>query len=374
MIEQRIENENGNENDLIYSDNFIPNYEEQACCNNVIFSTFGNNSIFSYINDICFKDIPINDQEILNNIDEEVKTPLCSNKKKTPNENSNKEENNKINEDEDEKDNNNIEKKSDSVFNIGNENNNILINNERNLNLIRNSLASNPSNDSAAEPIMAIKRNNTMDIQLQNKNKNNNINNNNNNNNNTLNRNNTNANIFTTIANIFKELFDKKNNQPENKEINNNEDEKSESELSLKKRPILKTILNRDSDSPIKLKNYKNYKLKSNNNKNLHKNEKRENLYDDILILKTSEKNDENIAELVSVIPAFIVKEKNKNNECNNKHCPICLGEFMVGEKESSLPCLHCFHSNCIEKWFKRSKFCPVCKLQISWESLNPDF
>ena len=46
----------------------------------------------------------------------------------------------------------------------------------------------------------------------------------------------------------------------------------------------------------------------------------------------------------------------------------------MIGDKESSLPCLHCFHSNCIEKWLKRSKFCPVCKLTISWESLNPKF
>ena len=274
---QRIENEN--ENDLIYNDNFIPNYEEQACCQNLMFSAFGNNSILSYINDICFKDIPINDQEIINEINQEVKTPLCSNKKKTPNEYNNNVNNNNINNSKD-----NIDKESksnsNSILNIGNENNNILINNERNYNLIRNSLASNPSNDSAAEPIMAIRRNNTMDTKVQNKNKKIIINNNNN----TLIMNNTNNNFFTKFAEIFKDFFNKK-------EKNENEDDKSESQLSLKKRPILRRILNKDINSPLRINNFKNYKIKSNNKNNSFKNEKREILYDDILILKTSEDN-----------------------------------------------------------------------------------
>ena len=164
------------DNDIIYSDNFIKNYEEQACCHNIIFSTFGNTSIFSYINDICFKDIPINDQEIINQMNQEVKTPLCSNKKNTPKENENN-NNNAINLNKNDiidnfNDNIDIDKESNNFLNIGNENNNILINNEINYNLIRNSLASNPSNDSAAEPIMAFRRNYSMDNQLQKKNKN----------------------------------------------------------------------------------------------------------------------------------------------------------------------------------------------------------
>ena len=40
----RIYNEN-NENDLFYNSNEVSKYEEQACCNNCIFSTFSNNNI-----------------------------------------------------------------------------------------------------------------------------------------------------------------------------------------------------------------------------------------------------------------------------------------------------------------------------------------
>ena len=80
----RINNENNNKNEkgLLYNDNEVSNYEEEACCNNIFFSVFSNNNIFSYINDICFKDIPIDDEEIINNLNQEIKTPLCSNKKK----------------------------------------------------------------------------------------------------------------------------------------------------------------------------------------------------------------------------------------------------------------------------------------------------
>ena len=321
----RIDNEK-KENDIIYSDNNIPNYEEQACCSNFLSSTFGNNNIFSYINDVCFKDIPINDEEIMSNINinQEIKTPLCSNKKKvTPEEN-------------------------------------IIINNEKkensNQNLIRNSIISNPSNDSAAEPIIPLRRNNTVVIQKENNGNKNGIN--------------VKTNIFTNIANIFRDFFeDKKENVDD--DLSDKQSSNSNYKHENIKRPMLRRFFNKDKSNKNKIIKNKN---NINDSKNSYKEDEREIFFDDILALKISENNDENLKKLVSAIPAFIVKEKNKNNESNNKNCPICLGEFMVGEKESSLPCLHCFHSNCIEKWLKRSKFCPVCKLQISWESLNPKF
>ena len=161
----RIDSEK-KENELIYSDNHIPNYEEQACCSNFL-SLLGNNNVFGYINEVCFKDIPINDQELIDNINinQEIKTPLCSNKKKiTPN---------------------------DDIIINNNNNNNIVISNQ---NLIRNSLASNPSNDSAAEPIIPLRRTNTGNIE---KDKDNNINGNNN----------SKTNNFTNLANIFRDLF-----------------------------------------------------------------------------------------------------------------------------------------------------------------------
>ena len=329
----RIDSEK-KENELIYSDNHIPNYEEQACCSNFL-SSFGNNNVFGYINDVCFKDIPINDQELIDNINinQEIKTPLCSNKKKiTPN---------------------------DDII-INNNNNNIVISNQ---NLIRNSLASNPSNDSAAEPIIPLRRTNTGNIE---KDKDNNINGNNN----------SKKNFFANLADIFKDLFGDKHENDENNDISDKQSNNSNNILENIKRPVLRRILTNDKTNKIRI-NKNKVENRNNDIKNSSKEEEKEEkeIYlDDILNLKISENNDEDLTKLVSAIPAFIVKEKNKSKDNNNKYCPICLGEYMIGEKESSLPCLHCFHSNCIEKWLKRSKFCPVCKLTISWESLNPKF
>jgi hypothetical protein len=328
-IIHRVESEK-KENELIYSDNHIPNYEEQACCSN-FFSSFGNNNIFGYINDVCFKDIPINDQEIIDNINinQEIKTPLCSSKKKiTP---------------------------DDEI--IINNNNNI-----NNQNIIRNSLASNPSNDSAAEPIIPLRRTNTGNIE---KDKDNNI----------KGINNSKTNFFTNLANIFRDLFGDKQQNDENNDISDKQSNNSNNILENIKRPVLRRILTNDKSNKNRINKNKS-EIKNSDKKNSYKEEEKEIFFDDILNLnlKISENNDEDLTKLVSAIPAFIVKEKNKNKDSNNKYCPICLGEYMIGEKESSLPCLHCFHSNCIEKWLKRSKFCPVCKLTISWESLDPKF
>ena len=330
----RIYNED-NENDLLYNE--VSNYEEQACCNNLFFSTFGNNNnIFSYINDICFKDIPLDDDEEINNFNlnnQEIKTPLCSNKKKllTPNDMIINNENNNSN-------------------NINNQNEN------ENQNLIRNSIRSNPSNDSAAEPIIPLRRNNTVVL----------------NNNNRNNINNKGTSIFMNLTHIFKEFFgDKKN-----KEDDWSDKQSNYSKSSFKKRPILRRLLTNDEENKNRISKNKlsDNNSQSDNNRNSYKEKKRQRIFDEILTLKIEESNEENITDLVSAIPAFIVKDKNKSKENNNKFCPICLGEFKIGEKESSLPCLHFFHSNCIEKWLQRSKFCPVCKLQISWESLHPEF
>ena len=75
------------------------------------------------------------------------------------------------------------------------------------------------------------------------------------------------------------------------------------------------------------------------------------------------------IEEIINFIPTSIIKEENKLNN-NNYKCMICLSNFKIGDKESILPCLHIFHSKCIEKWILRAKTCPICKFDISLESL----
>jgi len=53
-------------------------------------------------------------------------------------------------------------------------------------------------------------------------------------------------------------------------------------------------------------------------------------------------------------------KEK-ESNKCN-----ICLSEFEDGEELRTLPCAHTFHKNCIDKWLKMNKVCPIDRAEIS--------
>eukprot|EP01080_Neovahlkampfia_damariscottae_P012000 gene12000-5400_t len=48
--------------------------------------------------------------------------------------------------------------------------------------------------------------------------------------------------------------------------------------------------------------------------------------------------------------------------------CVICYEEFKIGESVRKLPCLHLFHSNCIDEWLQQSRNCPLCKKDILGE------
>ncbi|XP_076958268.1 RING-H2 finger protein ATL72-like [Bidens hawaiensis] len=47
--------------------------------------------------------------------------------------------------------------------------------------------------------------------------------------------------------------------------------------------------------------------------------------------------------------------------------CPICLGEFMDGEKVRVLPqCNHGFHVRCIDVWLALHSSCPICRRSLA--------
>jgi hypothetical protein len=71
----------------------------------------------------------------------------------------------------------------------------------------------------------------------------------------------------------------------------------------------------------------------------------------------------------MNYIPDSVIKEEKKPDE-NNYQCIICLSAFQVGETASSLPCLHLFHKDCLEKWIVRKRSCPVCNYDLSLESI----
>jgi len=45
-----------------------------------------------------------------------------------------------------------------------------------------------------------------------------------------------------------------------------------------------------------------------------------------------------------------------------NRECVICMNEFVIGDTIRFLPCLHVYHTVCIDDWLMRGSFtCPSC-------------
>ena len=57
--------------------------------------------------------------------------------------------------------------------------------------------------------------------------------------------------------------------------------------------------------------------------------------------------------------------EKYSSKKFNYNECVIC--KEILKEKEiiRVLNCSHIFHINCIDKWFKDNKMCPICKKEV---------
>jgi len=67
------------------------------------------------------------------------------------------------------------------------------------------------------------------------------------------------------------------------------------------------------------------------------------------------------------VISSFPVREfSGPGASCttsdNQTCCSICLEDYSTGSSVKSLPCLHCFHADCIDTWLRLNTTCPVCK------------
>ncbi|KAH9524387.1 hypothetical protein Btru_054376, partial [Bulinus truncatus] len=49
----------------------------------------------------------------------------------------------------------------------------------------------------------------------------------------------------------------------------------------------------------------------------------------------------------------------------HQEKCTICLSEFETGEDVRRLPCMHLFHSECVDQWLATNKNCPICRVDI---------
>lgn len=61
-------------------------------------------------------------------------------------------------------------------------------------------------------------------------------------------------------------------------------------------------------------------------------------------------------------IPVVVYGSENEGSgSCSE--CPICLGEFVDGDKVRVLPnCNHGFHVRCIDTWLGSHSSCPICR------------
>jgi len=76
------------------------------------------------------------------------------------------------------------------------------------------------------------------------------------------------------------------------------------------------------------------------------------------------------------VVPEQKNAEENKSDDApgtndNQKSCCICMENFKDAENVRTLPCLHIFHTSCIDSWLVRSSTCPICKFDITRNNAN---
>ena len=73
-----------------------------------------------------------------------------------------------------------------------------------------------------------------------------------------------------------------------------------------------------------------------------------------------------NIDNIMNLLPSSTITEKKEGN-----NCIICLSDLEIGDKVTSLPCLHIFHTDCIKNWLQNKNHCPICKFEITEASLQ---
>ncbi|KAK4277725.1 hypothetical protein QN277_015677 [Acacia crassicarpa] len=62
----------------------------------------------------------------------------------------------------------------------------------------------------------------------------------------------------------------------------------------------------------------------------------------------------------------LVVYGSSGSTDIGATECPICLGEFVDGEKVRVLPkCNHGFHVSCIDTWLLSHSSCPTCRQSL---------
>ncbi|KAK2646830.1 hypothetical protein Ddye_022025 [Dipteronia dyeriana] len=72
------------------------------------------------------------------------------------------------------------------------------------------------------------------------------------------------------------------------------------------------------------------------------------------------------IVKVTSLKKSSLFTHVIEEGSLTREQCVICLEELSSSEREIvGLPCSHVYHRNCITKWLKTTRQCPICRLAI---------
>eukprot|EP00128_Syssomonas_multiformis_P018756 Colp12_sorted_trinity150504_noHs@11051 len=86
-----------------------------------------------------------------------------------------------------------------------------------------------------------------------------------------------------------------------------------------------------------------------------------------ILLLRFTEKGRGAPEEVIVKLPSQKFKAGLFSSE--DATCTICLSEYSEGEDLRELPCKHHFHQECVDRWLKINKVCPLCVQAVDGSS-----
>ena len=80
--------------------------------------------------------------------------------------------------------------------------------------------------------------------------------------------------------------------------------------------------------------------------------------------------------ECIKKLLKHLKRKKIKASDLENqeaKQCSICFEDYAENDTVVILPCdtRHIFHDSCISEWLKEKDTCPLCKTQITAETLK---
>ena len=74
--------------------------------------------------------------------------------------------------------------------------------------------------------------------------------------------------------------------------------------------------------------------------------------------------------EILNELPETKIDDVSKLDP-EKRNCVICLEDFKNGDNATVLPCIHMFHTPCIQNWLKTQNSCPICKFKLTGENIN---